>query len=100
MVRGNVIAQCKWTIRPMCIVQLHFHGPSFMDHLTFTFGTARADVFLMNTSISKAAELEQRFIAFAARVVELSVKFPANPQGRHICRQLRSGTATAANYGE
>ena len=55
----------------------------------------------MNTSISKAAALEQRFIAFAARVVDLSVKLPANPQGRHICRQiLRSGTATAANYGE
>jgi len=31
----------------------------------------------------------------------LSRKLPGTPQGRHICRQiLRSGTATAANYGE
>src|ERR1700689_2083358 len=37
MVHGDVIVQCKWTIRAMLIAQLHLHGPSFMDHLTFTF---------------------------------------------------------------
>jgi|SRR5688572_2878600 len=46
-------------------------------------------------------QLEERIIAFAASVVSLSSKLPRNPQGRHICDQiLRSGTATAANYGE
>src|SRR5688572_31587450 len=46
-------------------------------------------------------QLEERIIAFAASVVSLSSKLPRNPQGRHICDQiLRSGTASAANYGE
>ena len=55
----------------------------------------------MNTPTSKAAELESRIISFAAQIVTVSAKLPRTPQGRHICRQiLRSGTATAANYGE
>src|SRR5688572_16206702 len=46
-------------------------------------------------------QLEERIIAFAASVVSLSSKLPRTPQGRHICDQiLRSGTASAANYGE
>src|SRR6202049_4229739 len=55
----------------------------------------------MNTSTAKASELEQRFVSFAADILALSAKLPRTPQGRHVCRQiLRSGTATAANYGE
>ena len=55
----------------------------------------------MNTATSKAAELEGRFVAFAAEILAISAKLPKTPQGRHICGQiLRSGTATAANYGE
>src|SRR5262249_4926209 len=57
----------------------------------------------MNTpiSISKANELEQRLINFAASIVLLSAKMPTTAQGKHICNQmLRSGTASAANYGE
>jgi four helix bundle protein len=55
----------------------------------------------MNAGTSKGAELEQRFIAFAAEVITISEKLPETKQGRHICGQiLRSGTATAANYGE
>src|SRR5262245_21779679 len=55
----------------------------------------------MNTATSKADELENRLICFGAQIINLSLKLPATPQGRHICRQiLRSGTATAANYGE
>src|SRR5882724_4391340 len=55
----------------------------------------------MSASSSKANQLEKRLIAFAASIVSLSARLPRTPQGRHICSQiLRSGTATAANYGE
>ena len=55
----------------------------------------------MSTPASKANQLEQRLIEFAAAIVSLSSKLPSTPQGRHIRGQiLRSGTATAANYGE
>src|SRR5881396_2864054 len=50
---------------------------------------------------SKADELERRLIAFGAEIITISTKLPRTPQGRHISLQvLRSGTATAANYGE
>jgi four helix bundle protein len=55
----------------------------------------------MNGVTAKADELERRFITFAAKIVSLSANLPKTPQGRHVCVQiLRSGTATAANYGE
>ena len=55
----------------------------------------------MNTAALKAAELESRFVSFAAEILSISTRLPRTPQGRHICKQLlRSGTATAANYGE
>jgi four helix bundle protein len=55
----------------------------------------------MSTTTSKANQLEQRLITFAAEIISLSYKLPRTPQGAHICEQiLRSGTATAANYGE
>src|SRR5262245_28290882 len=55
----------------------------------------------MNTGTSKASGLERRLISFAATIVSLSSKLPTNPQGNHIRLQiLRSGTASAANYGE
>ena len=55
----------------------------------------------MDATASKANDLERRLISFAAAIVGLSAKLPRTPQGRHICDQiLRSGTATAANYGE
>ena len=55
----------------------------------------------MNTTPSKANDLEKRLIRFAAAIVGLSCKLPRTPQGRHICDQvLRSGTAAGANYGE
>src|ERR1700741_4423657 len=55
----------------------------------------------MGSFASKPEELEERFIAFAARIVEISRKLPRTEEGRHFSKQvLRSGTATAANYGE
>ena len=55
----------------------------------------------MNTATSRSAEFESRFISFAAEIVAISTKLPKTQQGRHISAQvLRSGTATAANYGE
>ena len=55
----------------------------------------------MNSSLSKADQLEERLITFAAAILSLSSKLPRTPQGRHVCSQiLRSGTASAANYGE
>ena len=50
---------------------------------------------------SKANELDGRLIAFGAENITISTKLPRTPQGRHVSLQmLRSGTATAANYGE
>ena len=55
----------------------------------------------MNSNASRADQLEKRLILFAAKIVSLSSKLPRTPQGRHISSQiLRSGTASAANYGE
>jgi four helix bundle protein len=55
----------------------------------------------MNRSHHNPNQLEERLISFAASIVSLSSKLPRTPQGRHICDQiLRSGTASAANYGE
>jgi len=49
---------------------------------------------------SKADELERRLISFGAEIITISTKLPRTPQGRHVSLQmLRSGTATAANYG-
>ncbi len=50
---------------------------------------------------SKADELERRLISFGAEIITISTKLPRTSQGRHVSLQmLRSGTATAANYGE
>ena len=55
----------------------------------------------MNTTASKANQLEKRLVSFAASIVSLSSKLPRTVQGRHICGQIiRSGTSAAANYGE
>jgi four helix bundle protein len=55
----------------------------------------------MNSAAFSADRLEQRLISFGASIVSLSSKLPRTPQGRHFCAQvLRSGTASAANYGE
>ena len=65
------------------------------------YGTFRATRFRMNNSPNKANQLEKRFIKFAASIMSVSEKLPRTVQGRHVCEQiLRSGTATAANYGE
>ena len=50
---------------------------------------------------SQADRLQERLIAFAVTIVDLSAQLPRTPHGWHISNQiLRSGTATAANYGE
>jgi four helix bundle protein len=55
----------------------------------------------MSVDAKKAEELERRFVLFAAQIVAVSSKMPRTSQGRHISMQiLRSGTATASNYGE
>ena len=71
------------------------------DQISSFFGNARAKSVAMNSTVSKTDQLERRFIAFAASILNLSANLPKSPQGRHICSQiLRSGTASAANYGE
>ena len=71
------------------------------DQISSFFGNARAKSVAMNSTLSKTDQLERRFIAFAASILNLSANLPKSPQGRHICSQiLRSGTASAANYGE
>ena len=55
----------------------------------------------MNSNASRADQLEKRLILFAAKIVSLSSKLPKTQHGRHISSQiLRSGTSSAANYGE
>src|SRR4051794_39516997 len=50
---------------------------------------------------SKANDLERRLVAFGAEIIRISAKLPRTPEGRHVSLQmLRSGTSTAANYGE
>jgi four helix bundle protein len=50
---------------------------------------------------SRSDQLEERLIAFAAKVVRLTSELPTTPAGRHISLQiLRSGTSPAANYAE
>jgi len=49
----------------------------------------------------KAYDLEDRLVDFAVMVLDLSEKLPRSPAGIHIAGQiLRSGTSSAANYGE
>ena len=51
--------------------------------------------------MSMADDLEKRFVSFAAKIIAISSKLPRTVQGKHVSVQiLRSGTATAANYGE
>jgi len=55
----------------------------------------------MNVRASKAVELQRRLISFAAKILAVCSKLHRTSEGRHIANQiLRSGTATAANYGE
>ena len=53
------------------------------------------------TANERAAQLEERLIAYAVRIVKLTEKFPRTYAGKHFGNQLlRSGTAPALLYGE
>jgi four helix bundle protein len=55
----------------------------------------------MMGSTSQADKLQERLITFSVSVIQISIQLPKTQYGRHISNQiLRSGTATAANYGE
>ena len=55
----------------------------------------------METSQAKADALQERLIDFAVRIINLSARLPKTAAGKHIAGQvLRSGTSSAANYGE
>src|SRR5437870_9825292 len=55
----------------------------------------------MSAPVSKAVDLQKRLISFAAKILAVHSKLNRTSEGRHIANQiLRSGTATAANYGE
>jgi four helix bundle protein len=46
-------------------------------------------------------DLEERLVAFAALIIELTESLPASRAANHIAAQLlRSGTSPAPNYGE
>ncbi|NQT64581.1 MAG: four helix bundle protein [FCB group bacterium] len=46
-------------------------------------------------------DLQERFIDYAVRIINLSEQLPETKTGKHISSQiLRSGTSPAANYGE
>ncbi|WP_198661743.1 four helix bundle protein [Lewinella sp. IMCC34183] len=52
-------------------------------------------------SQSQSAQLEQRLIDFAVRIVRLSADLPSSFAGAHFGKQiLRSGSAPALLYGE
>ncbi len=49
----------------------------------------------------KKFDLQERFIDYAVRIINLSEQLPETKTGKHIAFQiLRSGTSPAANYGE
>ncbi|HDK37448.1 MAG TPA: four helix bundle protein [Thiolapillus brandeum] len=53
------------------------------------------------TNEDKKYDLQERFIAFAVRVINLSESLPDSKSGNHVRSQiLRSGTSPAPNYGE
>src|SRR5678815_4535387 len=55
----------------------------------------------VQTSQSKADELEERLVNFAVRIIRLTSGLPKTAAARHIAAQiLRSGTSPAPNYGE
>ncbi len=46
-------------------------------------------------------DLENRLIAFAVHIIQLTEKLPNTRAGNHLANQLvRSGTSPALNYGE
>jgi hypothetical protein len=57
----------------------------------------------MNTTLSKANDLEKRLINFASTIVSLSAKLPRTPQGvgrglsenRELCRIIGASIRTA-----
>ncbi|WP_116105959.1 four helix bundle protein [Lewinella sp. IMCC34191] len=50
---------------------------------------------------ARSAQLENRLVSFAVRIVRLSNALPSNFAGRHFGKQiLRSGSAPALLYGE
>ena len=49
----------------------------------------------------KKFDLQERFIDYAVRIINLSEQLPETKTGKHISFQiLRSGTSPAPNYGE
>jgi len=51
--------------------------------------------------MEKPAELEDRLIDFAVRIINVVEALPSSKAGNHVAGQLiRSGTAPAPNYGE
>ena len=49
----------------------------------------------------KKYDLQERFIDYAVRIINISEQLPETKAGKHISSQiLRSGTSPAANYGE
>lgn len=51
--------------------------------------------------MAKGADIEERLIDFAVRLMTVCGALPDTPAGRHIRGQLlRSGTSPAPNYGE
>ncbi len=51
--------------------------------------------------IDKPADLEDRLVDFAVRIINVVEALPSSKAGNHVAGQLiRSGTAPAPNYGE
>ena len=49
----------------------------------------------------KKFDLQERFIDYAVRIINVSEQLPETKAGKHIASQiLRSGTSPAPNYGE
>ncbi len=51
--------------------------------------------------MDKPADLEDRLVDFAVRIINVVEALPSSKAGNHVAGQLiRSGTAPAPNYGE
>ena len=50
---------------------------------------------------NKEFDLQDRLVDYAVRIIKVSENLPDTKAGKHICSQvLKSGTSSAANYGE
>lgn len=77
------------------------HSTFNIEYSTFNESEASAGALHEGGTAQRKYDLEERLLAFACAVIDLSEQLPDNRAGSHIAGQiLRSGTAPYPNHGE